>query len=460
MHKDSSGQSKSNRIGAIVPAETLIVGRAVRPLSGRMSVPSDKSITHRALFFGALSGRTVVVRNPLPSLDCTATRNLLETLGYRIDESGPDLIIDPHHRYDLPASDAPYGIDCGNSGTTARLASGFLTGEAGMFRLVGDASLSKRPMERVAEPLRRIGGNVTTTDGAFPVEIVGGGSVVGNPDDPIEVRSAQVHAALTLAGLRSERGVLLRRTRPMRDHTLRICAALGMTIESDGETDRVIPLREDSLHLTAPDSVQLVVPGDPSSAAFLVAAALLVPGSDITIEGLGLNPTRIAFFRLLKEMGADIDWRIERDDWEPLGSMRVRYTQDLSGMDLNDASDAAVEEMMDELPLVGLIGSQADGTTTIRGAAELRVKESDRIAATASLLRSLGIQVEEYQDGFSVLGSQPMVGGVRIDHHGDHRLAMLAAVAGLIADRPVEIPNIEVAEVSWPGFSTMLTSLA
>lgn len=465
--------------------------------STRYVVPGDKSITHRALFFGALSGRRTIIRNPSPAGDCRSTLGLLRRLGYHITE-GPDFWeIDPSGRREHPAR---LTLDCGNSGTTARLAAGFLTGERGEFTLVGDESLSRRPMERVAAPLRRLGRNVSTSDGAFPVSVIadegndrtgerkeeerkneekgrdeersregwdertngaeenkrdeGGRGPNGDESEVIAVGSAQVHAALVLAAARSSEGVLLRRTKPMRDHTHRMCPLFGIRIERRGEEEFIRPFRSVQ---TGEPPVEIVVPGDFSSAAFLVAAALIVPDSDILIEQVGLNPTRIAFLEAVRVMGGNVEWNVdgkEREDREPTGTIRVRYTPVLEGVYLHDEAPASpsVSMMMDELPLLALLASQATGETVVRGAAELRVKESDRIAATAALLRSIGIIIEELEDGFVVFGPQIVKGGASVDHRGDHRLAMLAGVAGLIAREPVHVPEPEIAAVSWPGF--------
>ncbi len=420
------------------------------PFTGTYTVPGDKSITHRALFFAGLRSGSTLISSPSTALDCRNTLELLGTLGHHILDEGDSWLI---HSSERSSYSSVHTVDCGNSGTTARLATGFLTGYGGEITLVGDESLSRRPMERVAEPLRQMGAVVHTTDGKFPVSVIAKQRIQGLKGTPIDVGSAQVHAALTLAALRSEQGVVLRRTKPMRDHTLRMAALFGFPITSDGSVDSIQPLDYDAYD--APH-IDIEIPGDFSSAAFLVAAALLVPESDLTIQNVGLNPTRTAFLDALKEMGADVDCVVEFEEWEPVGRIHARYSPNLQPIVLDENSSISVDLMMDELPLLAFLASQANGESCIRGAAELRVKESDRIAATASVLRSLGLAIEELEDGFRVCGPQAVRGGVSVDHHGDHRLAIMAGVAGLIAQEPVVIAEHEVADVSWPSVWALL----
>lgn len=437
------------------PAASYIVTPASRPLAGVIISPPDKSITHRALFFGALNrGRTVIV-DPSHSADCRSTRDLLESLGYAISGVGDRVMIDGAARRDHASS---LMLDCGNSGTTARLALGFLSGERGDFTLTGDASLRRRPMERVAGPLRILGARVETTEGKLPARVTSHAELAGGPaHGVINVASAQVHAALLLAALRSRSGTALSRTAGMRDHTLRMLrhiapAALAIGGHADAGHPAVDVIRPVGIE----KDVEIRIPGDISAAAFMVVAALLVPGSRLRIDRVGLNPTRIAFLYALRAMGARIDWRVTEEEPEPIGRIEVKQGAPLRAIRLGteggDADTISVAEMMDELPLLALIASRAEGTTIVAGASELRVKESDRIAATATVLRALGIAIEERPDGFAVTGPQPILGGGSIDHHGDHRLCMLAAVAALAAERPVTVPEPEAASVSYPEF--------
>lgn len=433
------------------------VERSTSPLRGHVHAPADKSITHRALLFGALSHRATHILNPSLSADCLATANLLQALGYRlVPEENKFILLQPEISPTLHLE--KFQIDCHNSGTTARMAMGFLAATPGTLQLTGDDSLRKRPMERVAVPLRLLGATVETTNGMMPITIQGNERLAGYQDDPIPVASAQVWTALALAGLRSCNGVLLHQTTPMRDHSIRMMQHLSLPL-----------LITDSLATIQPATVDaeatISIPGDLSGAAFLVAAAVLVPGSRLVISDVGLNPTRIAFLQALRGMGADLQWVIENElNNEPRGSITAAYSPDLHGIDLDPTNHvnqpvASIAEMMDELPLLALVATCAKGTTVIRGAAELRVKESDRIHQTATVLRLLGGKVKELEDGFSITGGPELQGGCQIDHAGDHRICMMAAVAGLITKQPIQILNPSVAEVSFPKFWEVLLGM-
>ena len=405
---------------------------------------------------GAINrGRTRIIA-PSRAADCRSTHRFLSALGYDIRDAVGGWEMSGGARGDRNGEIA---LDCGNSGTTARLGLGFLTGESGRFSVTGDASLRARPMKRVADPLGRLGARIETAAGRLPALVTADGGLTGSLEQTIDAASAQVHAALVIAAIRSTDGITVRRTAPMRDHTLRMLAAFGAfrPEDSDGAIDRIGPVEIDR-------DIDIVVPGDISSASFLVCAALLVPGSSLTIEGVGLNPSRITFLRALRTMGADVEWSVFSDDGhEPHGTIVVRHGGELRGIDLSDAGVEAgvpISEMIDELPLLALMACTASGTTTVRGAGELRVKESDRIAATLGLLGALGLTSIEHEDGFAMCGPQRIRGGGAIDHHGDHRLCMLAAIAALGAEEAVTIPDPETAAISYPGFWEELARLS
>ncbi|MDB5035537.1 MAG: aroA [Chlorobi bacterium] len=425
----------------------MIVQPASGPLAGSIRTSPDKSITHRLLFFAAMNRGRTIIGNPSLAADCASTLGLLRSAGYGFQSEPGRIICDgsPSPR------DAWSGrFDCGNSGTTARLAAGFLTGERGRFLLDGDESLRRRPMERVAGPLRLMGAEIATAGGSLPLTIDAAPPLAGPlPGTMLDVSSAQVHAALVIAAIRSALPVAIRRVAPMRDHTLRIARLFGLEIG----TEEVAGCAVDTLEsFEMRRDIDFTIPGDLSSAAFIIAAAMLVPGSRVRIERVGLNPTRIALLGCLQEMGGNLSWTVDDAAREPVGSIDVSYSPGLAGIALGgDDASVDIPGMIDELPLLALIGSQAEGITTVRGAAELRLKESDRISATAAMLRGLGIRIDELADGFSVAGPQRVAGGVA-DHHGDHRLCMTAAVAALVADGPVTIPSPGVAAVSYPGF--------
>jgi 3-phosphoshikimate 1-carboxyvinyltransferase len=434
--------------------DKVIVLPATTSLTGHLTLAGDKSITHRAIFFAGINHGSTRILSPSPAADCRASLQILHALGCSVHEDIAGITINRSRDRDLTNA---LEMDCGNSGTTARLAAGFLTGEEGRFALTGDPSLSQRPMDRVAEPLRLLGASVSTVDGHLPMSLIADGRLRG-ADAVIETTSAQVHGALVLAALRSERGAVLRRTQGMRDHTLRMAEGFGAAIRSakDGKgwVDRILPS-------TLERDIDIVVPGDFSSAAFFIAAALLVPGSTLTLHNVGLNPTRTAFLLAMGMMGADVEIAVSEPGVEPVGRITVRHTPDLRGVDFSEPGEVcSIAEMMDELPLLALVASRAHGRTIVRGASELRVKESDRIAATASVLGSFGVDVMQTDDGFVVEGPQSVVGSGTIDHHGDHRICMMAAVAALIANAPVTILDPSVASVSYPEFWNDLERVA
>lgn len=423
---------------------------AAAPLRGTITVGPDKSITHRALFFGALNHGATIIRNPSQGDDPIATLGVLRSLGHTAAELPGEWHLGGARRD--AGEPGSLVLDCANSGTTARLAAGLLSGERGLFTLVGDESLMRRPMERVAAPLRQLGADIVTSGGRMPVTVHGSGGIRGAHEGAINVSSAQVHAALALAGIRSERGAMIRRGKPMRDHTLRMARRFGVTLQEFEEDGAPV----DYIHATnwIEKDLEIDIPGDFSSAAFMVAAAILVPGSSVRIEGVGLNPTRIAFLHALAAMDAVVRWEVTGGDFEPVGWIEAEHSPGLRGITLggDEHPELPIAEMIDELPLLALIASQAEGRTGVHDAWELRVKESDRIAATAALLGALGLRMMELEDGFIVSGPQPIAGGSEADHHGDHRLCMIAAVAALAASRPVRIPRPEAASVSYPGF--------
>jgi 3-phosphoshikimate 1-carboxyvinyltransferase len=335
-------------------------------------------------------------------------------------------------------------IDCGNSGTTMRMLAGFLCGRPLDFELVGDASLSSRPMDRVVEPLRRLGARIATTDGHAPLTITGGVLVGAEIDLPRA--SGQVKSAVLLAGLQASGTTTVHEPAPSRDHTERLLAALGAPVTRiDDRTVRVGTIG-------ALDRFEYDIPGDASSAAFLVVAAATVPGSELTIEGVNLNPQRVAYLDVLRTMGADISTTVTEERLgEPVGEIAVRYAP------LHGTEIVSSEGIVDELPILAVAAACAEGTTTIVGAAELRVKESDRIATTSALLDAFGIVVRTTDDGLVVTGGARR--GATVDGAGDHRIAMCAAVAALTADGPTTIAGWGAVDVSFPGFDAVLDEL-
>jgi len=417
----------------------LVVSPAGR-LRGRVRVPGDKSISHRAALIGALARGDTVIHDFLRADDCLHTVSCLRALGVGIEDEGSRLIV----RGMGPRWRAPMTpLDAGNSGTTMRLLAGILAGQPFQTELTGDASLRTRPMDRIVEPLSRMGARIVASgDGRFPPLRISGGSLRGITYT-LPVASAQVKSAVLLAGLLAEGPTTVVEPTPTRDHTERMLAAFGAPIRRDG--DRV------SVTAAALRGHEVRVCGDISSAAFLLAAAAGMPGSELTIEHVGLNPTRTGFLDVLRALGAEVDVRQTGEDTgEPVGAVTVRGRR-LRGVRIGGS---LIPRVIDELPVLCVIATAAEGETVISDAAELRVKESDRIAVIARGLRALGGEVEERPDGLTVYSSR--LHGGRVASAGDHRIAMAFAVAGLLAGGPVTVEGAESIAVSFPAFTRVL----
>jgi 3-phosphoshikimate 1-carboxyvinyltransferase len=423
------------------------------PLRGDYTPPPDKSISHRAALFAAMCDEPVTVRNYLDSADTRSTLNALRALGAGVDEDATQggLVI---RGVGLNAALEPTGgrLDVGNSGTLLRLLPGWLAGQAeGSWTLDGDASIRGRPVDRVVEPLTAMGASLEARDGRLPPLTVRGGELAGI-DYELPVPSAQVKSCVLIAGLLAADPTTVTETSQSRDHTERILSRARVPIGRDGLTCSVAPV--DELEL---DSVE--VPGDPSSAAFIVAAALLAPDSRVVVSGVGLNWTRTGFLRIAERMGAVILGDLEEpgtvNDDEPVGEL------DLAAAPLEGTvvEGDEVPLAIDELTLVALMGAFAEGETVVRGAAELRVKESDRIAGVVEGLRGLGADIEEAPDGFVVRGDGTPLRGGTLDAKGDHRMAMLGAVAGLASREGVEVVGMEASGVSYPRFEQDIAAL-
>ncbi len=419
------------------------------PLSGVRRVPGDKSISHRAAILGALADGPSEVRGFSPAGDCTGTLRALAALGCPIERHhGGDILV--QGPLDPSARDVGR-VDCGRAGTAMRLLAGLVASFPISARLTGDPQLLTRPMRRVAEPLRSMGARVGLADGDHPPIHVTGGRLRGI-DYELPVASAQVKSAILIAALRADGETTVREPWRSRDHTERMLGAMGADLQAKDGWVRIEP--------STLRPVDVTMPGDPSSAAFLWAAGAMVPGSDVTVEAVGLNPTRTGFLDVLRAMGADVEVaQTGEEAGEPVGRVRVRH----AGLSATSVEPAAVPSLIDELPLVGLLATQAEGTTEVRGAEELRVKESDRITGLVEGLRMLGADAEALSDGFIVRGPVRLHGG-EVDGLRDHRLAMTFAVAGLVVSDPVADPvrveGLAFASDSFPGFADTLRSLA
>ncbi len=426
---------------------------AAGPLRGRVSVPGDKSIAHRAVMFNAAGQGEALVRGLPSGRDVASTMAAMAGLGAGIERLGLDSV--RVRGRDLVFDRSPGRIDCENSGTTMRLLCGLLAGQQGLdATLVGDASLSRRPMRRVAEPLARLGALIETTEGHAPVRIRGG--LLTGAEVALAVASAQVKSAVILAGLQGQGTTAVVEPASSRDHTERLLRAMGVDLIVGGADGHGAGgCRVEVSGPAALACVDVLVPGDPSSAAFLLVAAAIVPGSEVTIDGVLLNPTRLGFLHVLRRMGADIQCSVDAlVGGEEVGTITARFSR-------LRAFEVAADEVpatIDELPLLAVAAAFADGMSVVRGAAELRVKESDRIAATAALLGAMGIRVDVFDDGFCVHGGVPR-GGASVLTHGDHRIAMSAAVAALACVEGVTVDDAESVAVSFPEFFDVLARL-
>ena len=422
--------------------------RLLRPrsLRGEVTPPGDKSITHRAFILNGLASGPARIRNFGQGSDCFATLDCLRALGVVVEEEEEEILIRGHGAGGLVQPSAP--LDAGNSGTTIRLLSGLLASLPFQTTITGDDSLRRRPMDRIIEPLRMMGAAINgsgESGSAAPLE-VRGGSLRGITY-PLPVASAQVKSAVLIAGLNAEGETVVEEPFPSRDHTERMLRAMGGRIHiSDGR------IAVQPGPLTAQD---VTVPGDFSSAAFWLIAACLHPYAEVMVWGTGMNPYRTGLLDVLQEMGADITVEGHRlVGGEPVADIRARSSR-LRGVSIGGA---IIPRLIDELPLAALAGALATGSTQIRDAAELRVKESDRIATTCAELAKMGAQVEELPDGMIVHGGGGL-NGAACDSHGDHRLAMALAVAGLVAGGETTVDGAEAASVSYPGFWTDLDRL-
>jgi len=419
----------------------VIVAPTAR-LSGSVRVPGDKSISHRAAILGALASGVTTIRNFLRAEDCLRTVECLRDLGVTIDEDGDRLVV---HGTSGHLREPDRALDAGNSGTTMRLLAGVAAGQPIAVVIDGDDSLRRRPMDRVADPLRRMGAHVGVREGRYPPLRIMGARLRGITYE-LPVPSAQVKSAVLLAGLLAESETVVVEPVPTRDHTERMLAEFGVAVRRDGRRIILAP--------GLPAGREVAVPGDISSAAFFLAAAAARLGSKVTVEDVGVNPTRTGVLDVLEQMGAAIERDPAHEEGgEPSAWVTVRGGR-LRGVSIRGP---LIPRVIDELPVLCVVAAAAEGKTVIRDAAELRAKESDRIAVIAAGLRSLGVTVKERPDGIEIRGGG-LRGGV-VDAAGDHRIAMAFVVAGLLADSPVTVRGAETVAISFPGFFDALDEL-
>jgi 3-phosphoshikimate 1-carboxyvinyltransferase len=415
---------------------------------GELSVPGDKSISHRAVMFAGLATGVSRIRGFLHAADTMSTAGMMRALGVRVDEVSPtDLRIEGRGLRAL--SEPTDVVDAGNSGTTIRIGAGILAAQPFLTVVTGDQYLRRRPMGRVIDPLTRMGASIQGRDGnRLPPLCIRGGALRGIRYE-MPVASAQVKSSLLLAGLYADSPVTVLEPMRSRDHTERMLASMGACVTRDGDSVTVSPCER-------LDPLEMTVPGDLSSAAFFLVLASVTPGSTITVRGVGVNPFRTGILDVLRRMGADIRNVGERlEGGEPVADLVVR------GAELV-AAQVAPEEipgLIDEVPVLCVAAAFAAGRTEIRGAGELRVKESDRIASMVSCLSSLGIPCGEYPDGMWVEGSSTVSPSGPCDSRGDHRIAMSMRILGAAAGVPVDVTDVECIDTSFPGFQSLLDGL-
>ena len=416
-------------------------------LKGASSVPGDKSVSHRALMFAAMADGPSRISGLNTGHDVRATASCLRLLGARVewaDDSSEAVVTGPRDGLSEPEG----VLDAGNSGTTIRTLLGVCSTVEGLSVLTGDGSIRSRPMGRVVEPLTAMGADITGRDDGKLAPLVVRGRHLQGIEHKLRVASAQVKTAVLLAGLQAAGRTSVSEPGPSRDHTERMLAARGIDLDLG---EREVSLQGGQ----RPAPMDSHVPGDLSSAFFLLVGALLLPGSDLTLTGVGLNPTRTGGLEVLRSMGADLVWQVEKEEaGEPVGSVRARHSS-LRGTEIDPSS---IPTLIDEIPALAVAATQAEGETLISGASELRVKESDRIEAMASGLRSIGADIDALPDGLLVRGPSALTSGV-VQSSGDHRVAMSMAVAGMVSKGDVKIQGWSAVATSFPEFVSLVRSL-
>ena len=418
----------------------------VDTVQGTVTVPGDKSISHRAIILGAIAQGHTRIEGLLKGEDVMRTVEIFRACGIEIHDDGNQTVVEGVglHGLKRPASE----LYCGNSGTSMRLLTGLFAGQPFPVCLSGDQSLSRRPMRRVVEPLSAMGACIGLAEsGTPPVSVRPVASLTGI-DWNLNVPSAQVKSAILFAGLYSNSKTSVTAYKPIRDHTTRMLMRFGCSIEQKGNTVSLVG----NIELSGQD---IRVPGDISSAAFIIAAAALLPGSDVTISGVGINWTRTGLLDVLESMGASIQIKKRFNDGNiPKAEIRIRHRQPLNGVAIDIET---VPRMIDEIPILAVVAAKANGVTVIRGCEELRVKESDRISAIAAGLQALGVDVVEKPDGLVITGGD--IHGGTVNSYGDHRIAMAFAIAGALATGAVQVNDCDCVNTSFPGFVELVQTL-
>lgn len=419
------------------------VKKLYKGLEGSIKIPSDKSISHRAVMFSSLANGKSFIKNFSKGQDPHSTMNIFKQLGINFEfKDSQTVIVTSSGKLTNPY--AP--LDCGNSGTTMRLVSGLLAGQQISATLTGDESLSKRPMKRIIEPLTLMGADISAIDGHAPITIKK--AELHSIDYHSKLASAQVKSCILLAGLNTDGTTTVTEPSISRNHTELMLKYMGANINTNGKTVSI------TKSLLEPKTIEIC--GDISSAAYFIVAALIVPGSDIILKNVGLNPTRTGILDVCKQMGANVEiLSSETKSGEPVGDIRIQY----SSLKSCNISGETIPKLIDELPVIAVLATQAAGETRITDAKDLRNKESDRISVTVNALKKLGANIEELPDGFVIHGKTPLTGGVELETFHDHRIAMSLYVAGLICQKEILIDGFEWAGISFPEFEELFNEL-
>ena len=406
-------------------------------IKGRLRVPGDKSISHRAVMFGAISKGITNIKGFLTGADCISTISIFKKMGIDIEIQNTAVTVKGKGLYGL--SNPGEILDCGNSGTTTRLVSGILSAQNFTSVLTGDKSIQKRPMNRIIDPLTLMGADIKSNNGFAPLTITG--SSLHGIEYNSPVASAQVKSSILLAGLYADSPTTVIEPAKSRDHTELMLKKFGANLNTTKNSATINPCKE----LFATD---IDVPSDISSAAFFMAAATLVPDSELILENVGINPTRDGVIKVLKDMGANIEIINSNDEFEPVADIKVSYSR----LHATTIGGDIIPTLIDELPLLAAVASMTEGKTIIKDAAELKVKESNRIKVMCEELSKLGVNVVETEDGMEIEGTNKLPGNVTISTHDDHRIAMTFAILGLISDGEIKLDNKNCVEISYPGF--------
>ena len=406
-------------------------------IKGRLRVPGDKSISHRAVMFGAISKGITNIKGFLTGADCISTISIFKKMGIDIEIKNTDVTVRGKGLYGL--SNPGEILDCGNSGTTTRLVSGILSAQNFTSVLTGDKSIQRRPMNRIIAPLTLMGADIKSNNGFAPLTVTG--SSLHGIEYNSPVASAQVKSAILLAGLYADSPTTVIEPAKSRDHTELMLKKFGANLNTTKTSATIKPCKE----LFATD---IDVPSDISSAAFFMAAAVLVPGSELILENVGINTTRDGVIKVLKDMGSNIEIINSNDEFEPVADIKVSYSK----LHATTIGGEIIPTLIDELPLLAAIASLAEGKTIIKDAAELKVKESNRIKVMCEELSKLGVNVVETEDGMEIEGTNKLLGNVTISTHDDHRIAMTFAILGLISEGEIKLDNKACVEISYPEF--------